>query len=467
MSGPVRIITQALCAVRQRCLLGGRSRVYTVNHSVSRLLSLVAAAAVAGCTTGQPRPTWINRALIDPDPTGNTIYMQPVEPNQRTVVSKDYALGARRVAAVGEPIVGVRNYTATDVVVDAIAIRDFRQLCYSPTGALEIEAASYTAEPAYAVDADASAEATAAAPAAEASVSVETDVSAEHRAGAYGRTTSTREPSTTPSAGPGLFGKWQQILGAPVADVSAQQEAAGRQVVADTEVEGMIEAGAEPPKAEAGASAQPSADTEIQFHAETETPKVEIGKPPEDERLSDLYCRRGTLKYVYGHQGDRFPIAGAFTENERMYYLVQLPAPGGDLMLAADDAGRLKGEPYAAWRDEGDTTETRLGVPLRYQTTKVPLELEGPLFRYEHREAVVAGGGSQNFDLIYRGTSYDHRGLIYHVLYREYDRTRATDPIYVQDLAYSGQTNTLDVLGMRIHVHDISDAHIIYTIQDD
>lgn len=447
-----------------------------MNQSATRRLLLVAILAVAGCSTGQPRPTWINRALIDPDPSGNTVYMQPVEPNRRTVVSKDYALGARRVAAIGEPMVGVRNYTATDVVVDAYATRDFRQLCYSPTGALEIEAASYTAEPEAALGAEAETKADAkvkvdAEETEDTRTAVQAEVTGEHRATAYGPAMPARPPDETrPTAsGPGLLGKWRKMLGGPAAPPAAGTDPADQPPVADAEVEGMIETGEESPEGEASADVEASAEAEIQLTADEEAvaAEAEPTEPPEDERLEDLYCRRGTLKYVYGHQGDRYPIAGSFLEDERTYYLVQLPAPGGDLMLAVDEAGHLKSDPYAAWRNEGDTTETRLGVPVRYVATKVPLSIVGPLFRFERREAVVAGGGSQNFDLIYRGTSYDHRGLIYHVLYREYDRTRATDPIYVQDLAYSGQTNTLDVLGMRIHVHDVSDEHIIYTIQDD
>jgi hypothetical protein len=303
---------------------------------------------------------------------------------------------------------------------------------------------------------------------ADAETAVQAEVTGEHRATTYGPAMPALPPDEArPTApGPGLMGKWRQMLGGPPTSATAETDAADQPPVADAEVEGMIETGEQSAEVDASADVEASADAEIRLAAD-EDAALEAAKPPEDERLEDLYCRRGTLKYVYGHQGDRFPIAGSFFEDERTYYLVQLPAPGGDLMLAVDEAGHLKSEPYAAWRDEDDTTETRLGVPASYVATKVPLSIEGPLFRFERREAVVAGGGSQNFDLIYRGTSYDHRGLIYHVLYREYDRTRATDPIYVQDLAYSGQTNTLDVLGMRIHVHDVSDEHIIYTIQDD
>jgi len=436
--------------------------------------------------------------------------MRPVTVSTSRVISKNYDLGSRRVASVGEPIIGVRNYTATDVVVEAVALQDFRQICSVPRGLDQAQELSFTADqeayasgpsdeseiaPATKVDMAAieggAAEASASAPLAQHSADAyaegETSQGTPVVAGSESEETAPRRS---------LLDRFHRLLTgddastpAPAAQVeasaggsSAQAAATGmddevamtvREDGGDAGVGASVQVSADAGTAEAQAPAVAhSPDTEFRLYDDTDLEARRENVTPSfaglgDEEMEKLYCKRGLLSYVLAASGERFAIAGQFVEAGKTYYLVQLPVRGGDLFLAVDDSGRLKPERYVAWHDEDDTRKTSLGIPIEYLSVKYPLAPEKPLFFFDHRESVVAGGTSQNFDLIYEGTSYDHRGMVYHMRYREYDRVRPNEPIYVQDLAYSGHTSTVDVLGLRIRVHDVSDQQIIYTVQND
>jgi hypothetical protein len=165
-------------------------------------------------------------------------------------------------------------------------------------------------------------------------------------------------------------------------------------------------------------------------------------------------------------------VAGAMREGGSLYYLVQFDAGAeGMVYVAADARGRVKAGDYlsAASSATGEQTgATLLGVPLRTLSQFASLPNDRPLFRYEIDEAIdTLAPDFQHFALFYQGTTYDHRGMVYHINYREYRREKGEEPLYQQSLAFAGETSTIDLLGFRIRVHDVSDKQIIYTVQRD
>jgi hypothetical protein len=290
-----------------------------VNSSTRVLLAVVAASLVAACAgTGKPRPAKIENEAFAPDTSGDIVYLEETPATRRAVVTKNYAIGERRVSTVGEPMVGVRNYTAADRVVGAVALMDFAQLCRTPKEG-------------------------------------ETD-------------------------------------------------------------------------------------------------------------LAPLVCRSGRLSALRGSARERFDVAGAFMEAGKSYYLVKIPGSGGSIYLAVDTGGRVKNGRYAAWAPD-DVEKTPAGIPLRWQDTPTPLVLGAPLFRFETDEAVAADSANfVHYEILYRGTTYDYRGMVYHLLYREYRRENPSLPLYEQDLEFSSSVNTVDVLGLRMRVHDVNESQIVYTV---
>jgi hypothetical protein len=283
-------------------------------------LVVVASVALGGCT-GKPRPARVKDEGFEPDTSGNVVYMQHVPTSTRTVVNKNYSIGTRKVATVGEPMVGVRDYSAADLVTGAVPLRPFFQLCRAP--------------------------------------------------------------------GPG-------------------------------------------------------------------------------DDLEQLACHSGRLAMLRGQTHDRFDVAGVFTEAGKTYYLARIPGNGGSLYLAIDTSGRVKPGRYAAWAAD-DVAQTPAGVPLRWQDTPVYLQLEPePLFRFETQESVAPSAAKfVHYELLYKGTTYDYRGMVYHLLYREYRREDPSLPLYEQDLEFSGSVTSVDVLGLRIRVEDVSDNQIVYTVLSD
>ena len=406
------------------------------------LLALSIATAVlavsgAGCTTGQPRAARIDSSFETPDESGRVIYMEPVQSTARTVISKNYAVGTRRVTTVGDPMVGVRDYTSSDVVIAAVATRDFVQHCrrVSQLNAEEL------------VEMNAALEAGVEADVERASISAASASMGEQSATDAVATADSAEVAASDTSD-GLLAPFRNLF------TGADSEPAAAKPAAKADPIVVL------PDAPAEA---PAAQVDVTVDA-VEIAEIPVPVDPVDPRI----CDSGRLSWVRGETGERFGVAGIFAEDGKEYYLLDVPTPEGNLYVAVDKLGKLKEEPYLAWRDLDEVATTRFGVPLRYVKTKVPLEEETRLFRFETTETMsLQGGDYRNFELVFEGTSYDHRGMVYHVLYKEYGRDRPTTPIFVQDLAYARQTNTVDILGMRIRVHDVSDDEIVYTVQRD
>lgn len=415
-------------------------------------MAAAAALAVGACTTGQPRAARIEGAWVEPDTSGRVIYLQPVQPTARTVISKNYAVGSRRVAAVGEPMVGVRDYTSSDLVVAAIAARDFVQHCRTADDLELEEVAEEPAEPV--VDPRATAEVPSG--------------GFEHEPEAYdlGATQEAPLPSTpdTQISEPAAAEGERRSLGSR-ATAPFRRLFGGRE---DEAAAAEVPYGG-PTREEESDLAEPltpptAARVSDEGQPEVEAPDAVVPEGPVDP----LACQSGRLSFVRGERGERFVVSGAFEEGGKQYYLVDIPTIGGNVFVAVDARGRLKSEPYLAWRDVNDDVTTRFGVPLEYLKVPVPMQSDERLFRFETTETVaVHGGAYRNFELVFKGTTYDHRGMVYHMLYKEYGRDRPNSPIFIQDLAYASQTNTVDILGMRIRVHDVNDSQIIYTVQRD
>ena len=409
------------------------------------VVSALLAVSGAGCTTGQPRAARIHSSFERPDESGRVIYMEPVQSTARTVISKNYAVGTRRITTVGEPMVGVRDYTSSDVVIAAVATRDFVQHCRRVSQLDAEELVEMNAALELAVEADVE------------RATISAAATAQQDASAAAATASSAEAAAADSSD-GLLAPFRNLF------TGAEPEPAAARPAAPAASAAKSASKADPivvmPDASAGASA-PQVDVTVDT---VEIAEIPVPVDPVDPRI----CASGRLSWVRGEVGERFGVAGVFVEDGKEFYLLDVPTPEGNLYVAVDKLGKLKDEPYLAWRDLDEVATTRFGVPLRYVTTKVPLDEETRLFRFETTETMsLQGGDYRNFELVFEGTSYDHRGMVYHVLYKEYGRDRPTTPIFVQDLAYARQMSTVDILGMRIRVHDVSDDEIVYTVQRD
>lgn len=181
-------------------------------------------------------------------------------------------------------------------------------------------------------------------------------------------------------------------------------------------------------------------------------------------------CQAGRLSYVRGQREERFNVGGAFREGGNLYYMVEFDAAeAGPVYVASDPRGRVKTGDYLA-HDTSDqpAVSTPLGVAVDFITSETPLPRDHALFRFELSETIdPLAPNFQHYSLQYEGTSYDHRGMVYHLLYREYRRDGSTNPLFEQSLAFAGETSTIDVLGFRIRVHNVDDKQIVYTVQRD
>jgi len=282
---------------------------------------MTAAFFATGCIgTGKPRPAHVEENSFEPDTSGNVVYMQPAPSRTRPVISRGYRIGEQRSAALGEAMFVVRNFTGSERVVSAVALRPFRQLCKRPK---------------------------------------------------------TGEVAT-----------------------------------------------------------------------------------------DDLACRSGRLAYIRGSEHDRFDVAGAIGDSGTIYYMVKVPTSDGAIELAVDGNGRLRPGRYAAW-SPSNAAATPAGVPLRWQDTPVELTDE-PLFQLETTETPVPGDANfVHYAVVYRGVTMDYRGLVFHLLYREYREGDETTPVYEQNLDYVSGVSIIDVLGLRLRVHDVNENQIVYTVVSD
>jgi hypothetical protein len=300
----------------------------------------VAAFAAAGCSTGKPRPAKIKTEYIQPDTSGATIYLTPPKDEQRLVDTRNYQLGQRAVASVGEPVVSVRRYTAGDRAVRAIVMQDIRQAC--------------------------------------------------------------RRQRTTTSTKTLVRGKKDE-----------------------TKVEA------------------PAGET--------------------------IPCTSAPLSYLQVEAGRMLRVAGGFQEGATYYYLLPLDTPEGTLFLATDVNGYLKRDRYAAWRGANEeNVVTQVGIPLAVVKVDNPLYFDTPIVRYETEEVVVPESPEfVHYELLYAGTSYDYRGRIWHLLYKEYRRDPPGAPIYTKRMDYTDVGSAIDLLGLRIQIHDAGDSYLSYTVVRD
>jgi hypothetical protein len=330
--------------------------------------AIVVVMGMAACT-GQPSPARIREPVYDLA-DGKVVYMDNLPTSTRTVLQKDYALGARRVARVSEPMLSVKNYTVADRVVAAVVLEDFEQPC-----------------------------------------------AASRAVRSSGGSVATGRSATG---------------GKPGHKSHSSKTATEAQAEVEIEAAEVVEA------------AEPAVRT--------------------------VRCRDGRLSRVRGQREQRLPVGGAMREGGDLFYMVQFDAAeDGMVYLASDARGRVKAGDYLARsKAPGQSESTPLGIPLEIMSTKTPLMRDKVLFRYEVEETIdPLAPQFQHYSLMYEGTSYDHRGMVYHVLYREYRRDGSKIPLFEQSLAFAGETSTVDVLGFRIRVHDVSDKQIVYTVQRD
>ena len=178
---------------------------------------------------------------------------------------------------------------------------------------------------------------------------------------------------------------------------------------------------------------------------------------------------KAPLSYLNIPAGRALRVAGGFEEGGRVYYLLAHDTVDGTLFIATDRAGRLKPAPYVAWREVGaENVVTQLGIPLAVVETTEPLVFEEPIVRYETEEVVLTESANYtHFELDYAGVSEDHRGLTWHLLYKEYRRNPAGSPIFTKRLDYTEVGSPIELLGMKIQVHDVTPSRIVYTVLSD
>jgi hypothetical protein len=189
-----------------------------------------------------------------------------------------------------------------------------------------------------------------------------------------------------------------------------------------------------------------------------------------DKEAAIVRCTTAPLSYVRGQRETRFGVGGAFRQGGHLFYMVEFDAAENGLVyIAADTRGRLKTGDYVGHVPLGAATVvTPLGIPFDLVSITDPLPRDRALFRFEVNETIdPLSPNFQHYSLTYQGTTYDYRGMVYHLLYREYRRDGSKNPLFEQSLAFAGETSTIDVLGFRIRVHNVSDKQIIFTVQRD
>jgi hypothetical protein len=191
--------------------------------------------------------------------------------------------------------------------------------------------------------------------------------------------------------------------------------------------------------------------------------------PPTPEEAEKLACSSKPFNAMRGTAERAYKVAGAFEEDGRTYFLSTIDTPDGTLFFATDREGRLKRDRYLAWRMAGKSSVvTQFGIPLQALNTKVNLDREEPLVRYETEEYIVPESSDYvHYELLFAGTTYDHRGMVYHFLYKEFRRGGRQIPIYTKQLEYTSRKTTIDLLGRRIRIYGVDDDRIVYAVQMD
>ncbi len=325
---------------------------------VQRLGIVLAVLMAAGCTTGKPRPARVVPLQALAPPAG-ALMLEPAPRVSRAVNSKNYELGRKQSAAVGAPLIDVRDYTATERVVSAVLLRSFEQRCARRTAA------------------------------------------------------AAREP----------------VGGRP---------------------------GLRRPRAKSNPAKRASA-------AAGEETKTLPGPLPGEGAVQGVACTSGPLKHLRGAAGDRHDVVGILRDAAVSPYAVRFDAPDGTLYLLVDADGRLISKRYVAWHAASQNKTPAL-EPIE---PRVPLAIESPLVRFETRQEAVASTRGSRFEIVYQGLTNDHRGGVYHLLYREFGRSMPTVPIHVQSLEFVGTPQTIDTVGLRIRVHEARPDEIVYTVLSD
>jgi hypothetical protein len=180
-------------------------------------------------------------------------------------------------------------------------------------------------------------------------------------------------------------------------------------------------------------------------------------------------CKSGPLSYLDIRAGRVLNVAGGFEENGVGYYLLSQETPEGTLFIATDSSGYLKSSRYAAWRDaKAETVVTQLGMPLSVVDISEPLSFSTPVVHYETEEVIVGDSPKYvHFELDYAGTTHDYRGQVWHLRYTEYRRNPPGSPIYTKRLDYTEIGSPIELLGMRIQIHDATNSYLTYTVLED
>lgn len=180
-------------------------------------------------------------------------------------------------------------------------------------------------------------------------------------------------------------------------------------------------------------------------------------------------CKSGPLAHIDIPAGRVMNVVGGFEEDGVVYYLLAQEAHDGTIFLATDREGRLKSSGYAGWRDaKAETVVTQLGMPLDVLAVSDPLVFSTPIVRYETEEVVITDSPKYvHFELDYVGMSHDHRGETWHLLYKEYRRNPPGSPIYTKRLDYDDVGSSINLLGLRIQIHDATPSYLTYTVVSD
>ena len=404
--------------------------------SVLLAATLPASGCILGLGTGKPEPADIKEKQreVEVDHSGRFVYLQPVPTEKRPVVKKEYAVGTQRIAGVGEAMVGYRNFTAATQVSHVIAVRDFVQLC-RPLDRSGGRGSWFFGQS----DDD------------------------QRRASDRGRPRVPEaddygEPSYDPNA---------------MADMDSTAASRGRpkRVTRSDNRETLSDILFEDDPSGAGEGRRNASNTAAWDGELPELPEEEPYISPEEyERMVERSsCRSIPLRFLRGEAGDRLQVGGSFLEGGEIYYLVQFDSPEGTLYMAVDRYGRIKKGDYAAWLDIDDEgVVTPIGVPLEYVSTRVSMDTDTPLFKYGTDESSDPEAPRHlHYEITYGGTTYDHRGLVYHLKYQEYRRDAQEEPNFTKALVFTGNQRLVDVLGLQIQVHDVNDAAIVYTVLRD
>ncbi len=179
-------------------------------------------------------------------------------------------------------------------------------------------------------------------------------------------------------------------------------------------------------------------------------------------------CTDSPFSGVRGNLGDTFRVGGAIVEEGVPYYMIEIEAVGGNAYMLADPDGYLRDGAYMAWRGEKENGMNRRGLPHEAVQPEIRLDVAGPLFSYETDETFVVDAARYlNYELVYKGTAYDHRGTSYRVLYREYRRDNTRVPSFEQVLSFAADQTDFELLGLRIGVYGATADTLTFSVEQD